>query len=112
MILLWYKPALNDSIFSKVIHQFNASNIFFLLRLSVEEFPGYLESVWRSNNPTESTLQELVNLDNILLTTLAENRKKLSQQLELEKQRKAQEEKAKSAAAVAEAAQKEIVNES
>ena len=77
--------------------------------MSVEEFPGYLESVLRSNNPTESTLQELVNLENLLLKTLAENRQKLSQQLELEKQRKAQEEKVKSAAAEAEAAQKEIV---
>merc|ERR1711935_334046 len=80
-------------------------------KLSVEEFPGYLETVLRSNNPTESTLQELANIDNLLLTVLAENRQKLLKQLELEKQRKDQEEQAKIAAAAEadDAAQKEIV---
>ena len=79
--------------------------------MTVLEFPVYLQNMLDSNNPTESSLQELVDLDNTLLETLEENRKKMSKQLEQEQiQRDLDEENAKIAAAEAEAetAQKEI----
>ena len=79
--------------------------------MTVLEFPVYLQNMLDSNNPSESSLQELVDLDNTLLQTLEENRKKMSKQLEQEQiQRDLDEENAKIAAAEAEAetAQKEI----
>ena len=80
--------------------------------MTVLEFPVYLQNMLDSNNPSESSLQELVDLDNTLLETLEENRKKMSKQLEQEQiQRDLDEENAKIAAAEAaeaETAQKEI----
>ena len=80
--------------------------------MTVLEFPVYLQNMLDSNNPSESSLQELVDLDNTLLQTLEENRKKMSKQLEQEQiQRDLDEENAKIAAAEAaeaETAQKEI----
>ena len=88
------------------------NSIFIQFRMTVLEFPVYLQNMLDSNNPTESSLQELVDLDNTLLETLEENRKKMSKQLEQEQiQRDLDEENAKIAAAEAaeaETAQKEM----